>query len=70
MRAGSCHTADADLFFPTRGQSAEAAKNICADCPVVQQCAQYAIDDHGLVGVFGGLTEGERDRIRGARRGS
>lgn len=52
------------LFFPGRGESAEPAKRICADCPVVKQCAQWALADHGLEGVLGGMTAGERDRIR------
>ena len=60
----ACATADLSLFFPAPGRSAAAAKAICADCPVVQECAAMAIADHGLDGVFGGLTVGERDHIR------
>lgn len=58
---------DPALFFPAQGRSAEAAKAVCADCPVVQQCADYALADHGLEGVWGGMTAGERDRIRQQR---
>lgn len=62
-----CNSDNQHLFFPRQGQSATAAKTICADCAVVQQCYRWALDDHGLEGVFGGTTTAERDRIRQAR---
>ena len=64
MRDRSCNAANAALFFPEPGRSAAAAKLICADCVVVQDCAAFALADHGLDGVFGGMTTGERDRQR------
>lgn len=38
------------------------AKKLCGSCPVITECAVYAIkhEDHGL---WGGLTPPERDRI-------
>lgn len=45
-----------------RGQL-ERARAICAECPVRQQCLSYGVD-HREVGVWGGLTEDERDELR------
>jgi WhiB family transcriptional regulator, redox-sensing transcriptional regulator len=64
MRQRACTPTQLHLFFPARGASANPAKQICANCPVVQQCAAWALNDHGLEGVLGGMTAGERDRIR------
>jgi len=63
-RHAACRNIDTTVFFPKPGCSAAAAKAICADCDVVQECAALALADHGLDGVWGGLTVGERDRIR------
>jgi len=61
QRDAACRVHGPHLFFTNRPQ---AAKNVCADCPVVQQCAQFALADAGLEGVWGGMTAGERDLIR------
>ena len=48
------------MFFPGRGEPAEPARQICARCPVRQQCLDYAIG-HGIVhGIWGGLVERDR----------
>lgn len=64
MKDRKCSGSVQHLFFPAKGVSAQQAKMICAECPVFQQCARFALEDHGLIGVWGGMTEGERDRIR------
>lgn len=58
-----------DVFFPGKGEDAEAAKRICAGCPVLVECLAFALAtmraadrDHG---VYGGLTPAERARLRG-----
>jgi hypothetical protein len=52
------------VFFPSRGESAEPARQICARCPVRQQCLDYALS-HGIVhGIWGGLTERNRRTLR------
>jgi WhiB family transcriptional regulator, redox-sensing transcriptional regulator len=60
---------DPDVFFPGKGEDAEAAKQICAGCPVLGECLEFALAtmraadrDHG---VYGGLTPTERARLRG-----
>ena len=51
-------------FYPERGQSAAAAKTICAGCHVRQQCLDYALANREHRGIWGGLTPLERRRWR------
>lgn len=68
MDYGLCAGIDAELFFPARGQSTNEAKGVCARCPVREPCLDYALT-HGIKhGVWGGLSERERRRVRRARR--
>jgi hypothetical protein len=60
---------DPDVFFPGKGEDAEAAKRVCAGCPVLGECLAFALAtmraadrDHGI---YGGLTPAERARLRG-----
>ena len=39
------------------------AKRICADCPVRQECLDYAMRVHEPFGIWGGLTEAERRQL-------
>jgi WhiB family redox-sensing transcriptional regulator len=39
------------------------AKQVCADCPVRVLCADYALAAH-MVGIWGGTTTEERQRLR------
>ena len=60
----ACRGADLNLFFPERGESAGAARQVCAACPVRQACLDYALS-HGIThGVWGGLAERERRPLR------
>lgn len=43
------------------------AKQLCQQCPVVVECLQTALDDEGLRGVWGGMTDIERRRERRRR---
>ena len=60
----ACRGADLEVFFPERGESAEAARQVCARCPVRQPCLDYAISNRIVYGVWGGLTERERRTLR------
>ena len=44
-----------------------AAKLICADCPVVEQCRDFAIDQGHAQGIWGGMSPAERRRYRWTR---
>ena len=64
-RSAACQEADPELFFPVTqygpgaGDTAR-AKAVCAACPVRRQCLQYALATGQMYGVWGGLTESER----------
>ncbi len=64
---GACVGADTDLFFPGRGERLDAAKRVCATCPVAAACRDYAVPVAELKGVWGGLSEVERRRLRARR---
>lgn len=64
---GLCRGLDPELFFPTRGEDAAPAKEICADCPVRNDCLEHALANHENFGVWGGASERERKRIRRRR---
>lgn len=54
---------DGDLWFPIKGNSARAAKSICAVCPVRAECLKYALDNKIRDGIYGGFSSRERDRL-------
>ena len=49
------------------GQSTVAARNLCRQCPLQVQCAEYAIPIVDLKGVWGGTTADSRVEIRKER---
>lgn len=60
----ACRTMDPELFFPERGETQAEAKAVCATCPVRRDCLKYAIDNCERHGIWGGLSERERRKIR------
>lgn len=60
----NCRGADADLFFPERGASTRKAKAICHACEVRNECLDYALDNGEKFGIWGGMSERERRRVR------
>lgn len=67
-RAAACQGIDPGLFFPSRGESVAEAKEVCAGCVVTTECARYALDSGQRFGIWGGLTERERRRLRSSLR--
>jgi hypothetical protein len=63
----ACKRMEPNLWFPSRGGTSEFALEVCSMCPVKIECAEYAIPDPGLQGIWGGLMKEERDRIRSRR---
>jgi len=66
--AGSCRGEDPALFFhpegergPTRVARENAAKAICVACPVLAQCRAHALAVREPYGVWGGLSEEDRE---------
>jgi WhiB family redox-sensing transcriptional regulator len=59
---GSCRRVDPAVFFHPEGER-DAAKAVCAGCPVVQQCREHALTVREPYGVWGGMTEDEREAV-------
>ncbi|MGH9076969.1 MAG: WhiB family transcriptional regulator [Acidimicrobiales bacterium] len=66
----ACRGVDPDIFYPVSEEDAEEAKAICAGCPVLEACLEYALVNRERDGVWGGATERERRRIARQRRRS
>jgi len=58
------HTDPAPFITPTRY---EEAKQVCALCPVIAECSEWAITTHEPRYVWGGLTPTERRPARSER---
>ena len=63
----NCLGVDPDLFFPERGASTREAKEVCRGCEVREDCLEYALQNGEKFGIWGGLSERERRRIRRQR---
>ena len=60
----NCLGVDPDLFFPERGASTKEAKEVCRGCIVREDCLEYALQNGEKFGIWGGMSERERRRIR------
>lgn len=63
MAAGRCRSSEVD-FFAERGADVSAAKLLCAECAVRVQCLDYALRFEERFGIWGGLSERQRNMIR------
>ncbi|WP_257477216.1 WhiB family transcriptional regulator [Acidipropionibacterium jensenii] len=59
-----CAQTDPEAFFPEKGGSTREAKRICEHCEVQAECLAYALANDERFGIWGGLSEMERRRIR------
>ncbi|TFB54069.1 WhiB family transcriptional regulator [Cryobacterium sp. Hz7] len=59
-----CAQTDPEAFFPEKGGSTRDAKKICSSCEVKTQCLQYALANDERFGIWGGLSERERRKLR------
>jgi WhiB family redox-sensing transcriptional regulator len=59
-----CAQTDPEAFFPEKGGSTRDAKKICASCEVRNQCLEYALKNDERFGIWGGLSERERRKLR------
>ncbi len=69
---GACRQADPDLFFHPEGERGprkdgreRAAKAVCSSCPVLRQCRAHSLSVREPYGVWGGLSEDEREQLLG-----
>ena len=75
--SAQCRNVDSSTFFHPDGERGRAralrerrAKDICSRCPVISQCRSHALSVGEPYGIWGGLSESERDVMikRGIRR--
>jgi len=70
MAQAKCRDMDPAVFFPNDGIGVLIAQRICRDCPVREECLEYALADGVGHGVWGGASERQRRRILSQRRAS
>jgi WhiB family transcriptional regulator, redox-sensing transcriptional regulator len=66
-----CRDTDPELFFPvgTTGQALvqiDMAKRVCGECPVSEDCLEFALATNQDSGIWGGTSEEERRKLRRA----
>ncbi|MDP9466617.1 MAG: WhiB family transcriptional regulator [Actinomycetota bacterium] len=61
-----CAQTDPEAFFPEKGGSTREAKRICIGCEVKGECLEYALGQDERFGIWGGLSERERRRLKRA----
>ena len=67
-QAAACRGLDTAVFFPANEEDVGPAKAVCERCPVREQCLEWALATRQNDGVWGGLTETERRRLRRRRQ--
>ena len=72
--SAACRGMDVETFYHPAGERwheknarITQAKQICQRCPVISQCAAWALRTREPYGVWGGLSEAERADILGVR---
>jgi len=64
----ACFGLNTQDFFPTSSPGVDSAKQICNQCPVRQECLEFALVNRIAHGIWGGASERERQRILRKRR--
>lgn len=71
---GLCRTVSPELFFHPEGERGAARRRrdqrataLCGRCPVLLQCREHALAAREPYGVWGGMTEDEREAELAAR---
>jgi WhiB family redox-sensing transcriptional regulator len=59
-----CAQTDPEAFFPEKGGSTREAKRVCLGCDVRGECLEYALENDERFGIWGGLSERERRRVK------
>jgi WhiB family transcriptional regulator, redox-sensing transcriptional regulator len=59
-----CAQTDPEAFFPEKGGSTREAKRVCMSCEVRAECLDYALAKDERFGIWGGLSERERRRVK------
>jgi WhiB family transcriptional regulator, redox-sensing transcriptional regulator len=69
LRDAACGEHDLELFYPEPGDTAaeQAAKQVCAGCPVHEACLDMALATGDQHAILGGTTPAERVPLRRQR---
>lgn len=59
-----CAQTDPEAFFPEKGGSTREAKKVCTSCEVRAECLEYALANDERFGIWGGLSERERRKLK------
>ncbi len=59
-----CAQTDPEAFFPEKGGSTREAKRICTGCEVRNDCLESALSNDERFGIWGGLSERERRKLK------
>ena len=59
-----CAQTDPEAFFPEKGGSTREAKKVCVGCDVRGECLEYALAHDERFGIWGGLSERERRKLK------
>jgi WhiB family redox-sensing transcriptional regulator len=59
-----CAQTDPEAFFPEKGGSTREAKRVCRACEVRTECLEYALEHDERFGIWGGMSERERRRLK------
>lgn len=59
-----CAQTDPEAFFPEKGGSTREAKRVCLTCEVRAECLEYALGHDERFGIWGGLSERERRKLK------
>jgi WhiB family transcriptional regulator, redox-sensing transcriptional regulator len=60
-----CAQTDPEAFFPEKGGSGTRnARKVCLGCDVRGECLEYALEHDERFGVWGGLSERERRKLK------
>ena len=65
-RNAHCARNRPESFFPEKGGSTREAKRICSTCEVRRECLEFALENDERFGIWGGLSERERRRLKSA----
>jgi WhiB family redox-sensing transcriptional regulator len=61
---GACYGMNGKGFYPERGESVAEGKAVCARCPVRATCLAEALLKRERFGIWGGVSERGRQRMR------
>ncbi len=67
-RAAACRNVGDEVFFVGRGRSSKEAKSLCAVCPAIADCSEWALGQRHLQGIWAGMTPPEMAAERKRRR--